>query len=124
MINLFKPFEKKVGYRWDLLSIAILMIIFGIAEGRMGFSHNFVAMMSTGIGVLFIVAGLFLLVEKRWAAALAIVLLAGDLLGRVILMITGYYPLGSALQVLAIILGTLMALVFALYIGLFWRALR
>jgi hypothetical protein len=57
---------------------------------------------------------------KKWGAALAIVFLAADVIGRIALVITGLYPLNSLENVGAIIIGTAIAIAFAIYIRLKW----
>ena len=51
-------------------------------------------------------AGLLVLTVRRWAAAVAIVLLIADVAGRIALTATGLYPTGSLLNTVAIIAGT------------------
>jgi hypothetical protein len=115
-----------------ILVVAIAMILFGLAEVATGFTHQFFGLSTTkndastilgaGIGMLYLLSGLFILPMKKWGAALAILCLAGDVGGRVAMVLTGYYPLGSSEQTFAMILGTLIAFGFAIYIGLRWRA--
>jgi hypothetical protein len=59
---------------------------------------------------------------KRWAAATAIALLIADIIGRVAMVVTGLYPVDSVMQTLAIILGTSIVAVFAVYIKLKWSS--
>ena len=51
-------------------------------------------------------AGLLVLTVRRWAAAVAIVLLIAAVAGRIALIATGLYPTGSLLNTVAIIAGT------------------
>jgi len=55
---------------------------------------------------------------KRRAAALAIVLLIADIIGRISMVVTGLYPVESLKQTLAIIFGTSIVAAFAVYIRL------
>jgi len=67
---------------WGLSLVVVLMILFGLAEVITGFNRNFfgVATAKTResayagaiIGMLYIVAGLFVWLMKRWAATLAL----------------------------------------------------
>ena len=61
---------------------------------------------------------------KKWAAAMAIVLLGADILGRIALVATGLYPTDSLKQTFAIIAGTAIAAIFAVYIRLKWQAFK
>ena len=110
--------------------VVTLMIVFGVAEVTAGITHRFLGLSTaqgmiatyTGaaIGVLYAVAGLLILSMKRRAAALAIALLIVVIVGRVGMVVAGLYPIDSFKQVLAIILGTSIVAVFAIYIGLKW----
>ena len=61
---------------------------------------------SATIGIFYALAGLLVLTVRRWAAAVAIVLLIADVAGRIALIATGLYPTGSLLNTVAIIAGT------------------
>jgi hypothetical protein len=116
----------------DIVIVALLMIAFGLAEVVTGLSHNFFgistakatasACVGVAIGVLYAVAGLLILSMKRRAAALAIVLLIADIVGRVAMVATGLYPLDSWQQTFAISLGTSIVASFAIYIRLKWSS--
>ncbi len=117
--------------RRDLMVIAGLMILFGLAEVVTSVTHNFFGVNTAEgpsstvagaiIGLLYVLSGIFILPFKKWGAILAIVCLAVDVAGRVAMVMTGLYPLDSAKQTFAIILGTLIAAVFAVYIGIKWK---
>jgi len=108
------------------MAIAVLMIVFGIAEVVTGLDHNFFGVTTTQgsasarIGVtlalLYFAAGVLTLTMRRWAAWLAIGCLVVDVIGRLAMVVTGLYPTGSLKQVLAIVVGTALAVLFALYI--------
>jgi hypothetical protein len=115
--------------------IAMLMIVFGLAEIATGFTHNFLGIISTqsvdlstyaaaGIGALYAVGGLLILTMQKRAAALAMVCLAAVIIGRVSLVLTGLYPINSFLQTFAIVVGTTIAIIFAVCISLQWRLFR
>ncbi len=109
---------------------ALLMVVFGLAEVTTGFTHRFFGLstaqvtvstyVGAGIGVLYAVAGLLILSMKKRAAAVALVLLIADIVGRIGMVVTGLYPVDSFKQIFAIILGTSIVAVFAVYIGLKW----
>jgi hypothetical protein len=110
-----------------MLLVAILMILFGLAEVVTAFTHSFFglttsqAVLSTVIGAAlggcYFVGGLLLLTGRRWAATLAIVLLCIDVLGRFAMVLTGLYPLDSSRQTFGIVAGTAIAALFAIYVA-------
>jgi hypothetical protein len=114
--------------------VSLLMILFGLAEVVTSFTHNFFGISTSSvslftysaasIGLFYVVAGLLVITMKKWAAALAIVLLIADMIGRISLVAAGLYPLNSTEQVFAIIVGTIIAVIFAIYIGLKWKSFR
>jgi hypothetical protein len=110
--------------------VALLMVLFGLAEVATGLTGNFLNVISATtsvtytaasatIGIFYIVAGLLVLTMRRWGAALAIVLLCADIAGRAALVVTGLYPF-SGIDAASIVAGTAIAAIFALYIGLRW----
>jgi hypothetical protein len=112
-----------------ILIVSILMILFGLAEVATGLTHNFIGILSTSaatlstylgvaLGAFYFLGGFLLLTMRRWAALTAIVLLCGDVLGRVAMIVTGLYPLDSFKQSFAIFVGTAIAIFFAIYIPL------
>jgi hypothetical protein len=115
-----------------IVVVALLMIAFGMAEVVTGLTHNFfgistakvTASVCAGvvIGVLYAAAGLFVLSMRRRAAGLAIILLMADIVGRIAMVATGLYPLGSWKQTFAMILGTSIVAAFAVYIRLKWSS--
>ena len=116
----------------DIIVIAGLMIIFGFAEIATGFTHNFLGLLSTasavastfggvGIGTLYAIGGIFLLTTKKWSAVITEICLILVVLGRISLVVFGYYPLNSFLQTFSIIVGTAIAIFFAIYVGAKWK---
>ncbi len=113
---------------------AVLMILFGLAEVATAFTHNFFGITTAqvdlftfsaaAIGAFYAAAGILILTMRKWAAAAAIALLAADILGRIALVAAGLYPTGSFKQTFAIIAGTVIAAVFAIYIRLKWKAFQ
>jgi predicted transporter len=107
---------------------AVLMIVFGLAEVATSFTHNFIEVFSTtetslatalgvALGLFYFADGLMILTKRKWAAITAIVLLCGDVIGRIIMIMAGLYPLNSFAQSFAIVVGTVIATLFAIYIG-------
>jgi hypothetical protein len=118
----------------DIVIVSGLMIIFGSAEVTTAITHNFFgvttsegtasAYVGVVIGLLYIAAGVLILPMKRQTSALAIAFLLADVIGRVAMIVTGLYRLESVKQTVAIILGTLIVVVFAVYIRLRWDSFR
>jgi hypothetical protein len=120
---------------WGITLVAVLMILFGLAEVVTGFTHNFLGLISTtdamfatygaaAVGTLYVIGGLLLLTMKKWAAQLAMICLAAVIVGRIALVMTGLYPLTSFLQDISIIIGTALAIIFAVYIALKWKSFK
>jgi hypothetical protein len=110
------------------------MILFGVAEmftglflgHRIGVSeanNTVFAYEGPAIGALYVIGGFLLLAGKKWAAGLAEVCLAADVVGRVQLILTGVYPF-VGLAAVAVVIGTVLAICFGIYIGLKWRSFR
>jgi hypothetical protein len=112
--------------------VAVLMILFGLAEIVTGFTHNFFGISTTlgatstyfgaGIGTLYAIGGLLILTMRKWAAALSLICLSFVVIGRVVLVATGLFSLSSFEQTFAIVVGTTIAIIFAIYIGLKWQS--
>src|SRR5215472_237272 len=78
-----------------IIIVACLMILFGLAEVVTAFTHHFFGIItasviiftysSVAIGMCYVAAGFLILTMKKWAAALAIVLLGVDIVGRIAL---------------------------------------
>jgi hypothetical protein len=102
------------------------MILFGLAEVATGFTHNFFGITTTAaaittyvsvaIGLFYVLAGLLTLTMRKKELHAAIVLLAGDVLGRAGMVVAGFYPLSNFQQTFSIIAGTAIAVVFAIYL--------
>ena len=76
------------------------------------------------IVLFYFIGGLLILTKKKWAALTAIVLLGGDVIGRIAMVLTGLYPLDSLKQTFAILMGTAIAVFFAIYIGVKLKSFR
>ncbi|HVB02582.1 MAG TPA: hypothetical protein VNE41_02560 [Chitinophagaceae bacterium] len=106
---------------------AFLMIIFGFTEVVTSFRQEFFgltiaqATMSTiigaAIGTFYFTSGFLVLTKRRKAAIVAIVLLIADAIGRILMVLTGLYPIGVGYQTFGIITGTSIVIFFAIYIG-------
>jgi hypothetical protein len=128
-----EPTKKETG-PIGVTVVASLMILFGLAEMVTGFTHNFFGITTSrvtiftysaaAIGAFYFVSGLLILTMKKWAVVIALVLLGTDVVGRVALAVTGLYPTDSFRQAFAIIAGTTIVVIFAVYIGLKWNSYR
>jgi hypothetical protein len=76
------------------------------------------------IDVFYAASGFLLLTMKKWAAALAIVLLGADIVGRVALLLLGLYPTDSLKNTLPITAGTMIVAIVALYTAWKWKSFR
>jgi hypothetical protein len=114
--------------------IALLTVAFGVIEVFTAFRHEFAGIVTSdksvftwagaAIGTLYIASGLLILSGRKWAAAIAILLLGFDITGRIALVITGLYPTDTFKQTFAIAAGTAIAAIFAIYIGWNWSEFR
>jgi cytochrome bd-type quinol oxidase subunit 2 len=114
--------------------VALLMIVFGLAELTTSFTHRFFGLstaqvvtatyLGAAIGTLYPAAGFLVLSMKRRAAAVAVVFLVADIVGRIGMAVTSLYPVDSDKQIAAIILGTSIVAIFAVYIGSKWSTFR
>ena len=107
------------------------MIIFGLAEVSTGFTGHFLGGISVATsaeytiaavatGSCYSLAGVFVLTMRKWGATLGIIFLSAELLGRVYLVATGLYPF-SGIDETSVIAGSIIAVLFGLYIGLSWK---
>jgi uncharacterized membrane protein (UPF0136 family) len=107
------------------------MILFGVAEVFTGLflghsigvstaNSTVFALEGPAIGALYVIGGFLLLTGKKWAAGLAELCLVADVVGRVHLALTGVYPF-VGIAAVAVVIGTSIAIFFAIYIGLKWR---
>lgn len=112
-----------------LIVVAILMVVFGIAE--IAITHDFLGLISAtsgtlatygaaSIGALYAIGGLLLLPMTKRLARLTFACLALVVIGRILLVVGGLYPIDTFLQKFSIIAGTAIAVIFAAYIGRRW----
>jgi len=111
-----------------ILVVAILMILFGLAEVGTGFKHSFFGIITTqdiistylgvALGAFYFMGGLLVMTSRKWAGTLATVLLCADVVGRIAMVLTGLYPINSFLQTFSMVIGTSIAVFFAIYLGL------
>jgi hypothetical protein len=125
-VNRSRPF--------GIIVAATFTVIAGLAEVVTGFTHNFFGITTSSvtvftyssavIGLCYLAAGLLILTMRRWAAALALVLLGADIVGRMVLVFTGLYPTSSLKNTLSVIAGTVLVALVALYIVWKWKSFR
>jgi hypothetical protein len=126
--------ENRRTRPYGILVVSILMILFGFAEIATSFILQFFGISTSqaniftysaaAIGAFYVAAGLLVLTMKKWAAALAIVLLIADIVGRIGLVVTGFYPTDTFENTFGIIVGTVVVALFAIYIGWKWKSFR
>ena len=114
--------------------IAGFMILAGLAEVVTAFRHDFFGVTTSSqylftyssalIGVFYAASGILILTMKKWAAGLAIVLLVADIIGRIALVVSGLYPTNTVKNTFAIIAGTAIAALIAIYIAWKWKSFR
>lgn len=124
------PYDPMRHFPRGLTVVAVLMILFGLAEIRTGFSHNFFGLttahvsvatyLSAALGICYVVGGCLISTKRKWAAALAIGLLGVDVVGRVAMVLGGLYSMDTFRQSLAIVVGTGIACFFAVYVARKW----
>jgi len=117
-----------------ILAVAVLMILFGLAEVVTGFTHEFFGLttahinvatyLGVGLGLCYLIGGILIFTKLRPAAILAIVLLCVDVLGRIAMVVFGLFPLDSFRQTFGIVVGTAIAALFAIYVGLKLESFR
>jgi hypothetical protein len=133
-MNERRDVKEPVGRPLDLLIVAVFTILAGLAEVVTGFTHTFFGITTASstmftysaavIGVFYAASGFLILTLRKWAAALAIVLLGADMVGRVALVLVGLYPTDSLKNTLSIIAGTMIVAIVALYTGWKWKTFR
>ena len=112
----------------------LLMVIFGIAEVATGFTGRFFGGISVttsteytvaaaASGACYSLAGLSVLTMRKLGAGLSILFICAELLGRIYLVSAGLYPL-SGIDESSFIAGSIIALIFILFIGLRWKSFR
>jgi len=99
--HIIKPSMEPVNRSRPLgiIVAAAFTVIAGLAEVVTGFTHNFFGITTSSvivftysaavIGLFYLAAGLLILIMRRWAAVLALVLLSADIVGRLVLVFTG-----------------------------------
>jgi len=109
--------------------VAIFAIIAGLGEVVVGFTGNYLGILSKDIrptistaliGAFYSLGGLSLLTMKKWGAVLGILFISAEILGRVYLVMVGIAPSkgGDAVK---IVIGGAIALAGILYVWSQWK---
>ena len=124
-------YKGKAIHRFGIATVAFLMTLFGLAEIVTSFTHNFFGVSTTrgafsayanaGVGALYAVAGVLILSMKKRYVAIALGCLALDVVGRIALVVTGFFPINTFRQTGAMVAGTTIVIIFAAYIGSKWK---
>jgi len=109
-----------------IVIVALLMMVFGLAEVVTAFRHQFFGLSTAGssgsavvgalIGLVYVAAGALALVARRWALWLTLACLGLDIAGRLAMVGTGWFSVGTPRQVLGIVAGTLIVALFGGYL--------
>src|SRR5258706_7278346 len=96
--------------------VAVLMLIFGLAEVVTGFRHEFFGLttaqvnistyLGVALGLFYFIGGLVVLTQKKKAAINALVFLCCAVIGRLVHGAAGLYTLSSFLRTFALIVCT------------------
>jgi uncharacterized membrane protein len=111
--------------------VAVFAIIAGLGEIVVGFTGNYLGILSTSIapafstvivGAFYSLGGLSLLItRKKWGAVLSIIFIGAEILGRVYLVMTGIAP-SHGTDAVKIVVGGAIALALVVYIGSKWKS--
>lgn len=118
--------ERTLG----IVVVSGLMILFGLAEVATGITGSFLGVIaahrtlaytlaSVTIGLFYTAAGFLVLAMRKWATGAAIGLLVSDIVGRITLVAVGLFPF-TGVDAYSIVAGTVIAAVFAGYLGWHW----
>ena len=110
-----------------VLIVAVTVIVFGLGEVWVGWSGNYLGILSTRmptsavtaiVGMFYILGGVALLITPRtWGTVLSLIFIGAEVLGRIYLVIVGVAPRRGA-DLTKIVVGGVIAVGFMLYIGL------
>jgi uncharacterized membrane protein len=109
-----------------IVIVAVFAIVAGLAEIMVGFTGNYLGILSTSIrpafstaivGAFYSLGGLsLLLTRKKLGAVLSIIFIGAEILGRVYLVMTGVAP-SNGTDAVKIVIGAAIALALIL---LYW----
>jgi uncharacterized membrane protein len=111
--------------------VGILAIIFGLGEVVVGFTGNYLGILSKSlspatstivIGAFYVLGGLSLFVTRRkCGAVLSILFIGAEILGRIYLVMIGIAP-SSGPDAIKILIGGAIAFAFIVCIGFKWKS--
>lgn len=109
-----------------VLIVAVIVIVFGLGEVWVGWSGNYLGILSTRlptsaatvvVGLFYVLGGVALLVTRRtWGTVLSLTFIGLEVLGRIYLVLVGVAPRKGA-DFFKIIVGGVIAVGFMLYIS-------
>jgi hypothetical protein len=115
-------------------ALGLLMIVFGVAEVVTAFRHQFFVIqvhdaalftpLGAVLGLCYVAAGALVLVDRRRTLTLAGALLAVDVVGRVVLVVTGAFPMETLAQTIGMLIGTMLVACFCVLVVARTRSLR
>jgi hypothetical protein len=118
--------------RLGILVVGLFAAVAGIGEIVVGFTGNYLGILSHAIalsmataiiGALYSLGGLFILTMRKWGAAIGVICIGAEVLGRIYLVATGIAP-SSGPDAMKIAMGGAIALALIAYVLSQWRALR
>src|SRR5499426_2441428 len=109
--------------------VAIFAIIAGLGEVVVGFTGNYLGILSKDIrptvstaliGAFYSLGGLSLLTMKKWGAVLGILFISAEILGRMYLVSIGTAP-STGGDAIKIVIGGVIAFGLILYVSSQWK---
>src|SRR5262245_47295419 len=109
-----------------IIVVSVLMGGFGIAEVVTAFRHTFFGLSTSqsvaatvagaAVGLLYVAAGVLAFTLRRSGLIAALVCLGFDVVGRLVMVVAGYYPVTTERQLASIVAGTLVVATFGGYL--------
>jgi hypothetical protein len=113
-----------------ITAVGIFAVIAGLGEIIVGFTGNYLGILTHSIaphlstvviGAFYSLGGLAILTKKKWGAALGILFISAEVLGRVYLVVVGIAPSGGT-DAIKIVIGGGIAIAIIVYILSRWRS--
>lgn len=128
--SIVKSFQKKhAKFPIGITLVAIFAIIAGLGEIVVGFTGNYLGILTKSIapspftalvGSFYSLGGTSILTKKRWGAVLGIGFISAEVLGRIYLVIIGIAP-SHGFDAFKILVGATIAIILIIYILLNWK---
>lgn len=115
-----------------IIFVAVFAVLCGLDEIVVGRTGNFLGILTRSIlpspataivGLFYTLGGLFLLTMRKWGAALAMMFICAEVLGRAYLVWVGIAPSGGA-DLAKVAVGGAIALALVGYIATQWNHFR